>query len=133
MDISASKEVRRHPRLATFRGSGLTIERNNNPGALRKPGSMEFQRYSSPAEGINAQVGLLGRYHSQGLRNVSDIIEKYAPRTSRGGDNTDAQVNNYIAYTAKRLGVNPRDALSPAVLPRLAQAMREFETGRRND
>ena len=109
----------------------MTIERNNNPGAIRKPGSMEFQRFSSPAEGINAQIGLLGRYHQRGLRNVADIIEKYAPRQSRGGDNTDEQVNNYIAYTARRLGVNPRDALSPSVLPRLGQAMREFETGKK--
>lgn len=92
---------------------------------------MEFQRFSSPQEGIQAQLGLLGRYHQRGLKTVSDIIETYAPRQSRGGDNTDAQVNNYIKYVARRVGVNPRDALSPAVLSRLAQAMREFETGKR--
>ena len=67
----------------------------------------------------------------RGLRNVSSIIETYAPRQSRGGDNTDAQVNNYINYVSRRIGVNPQDALSGAVLPQLAQAMREFETGRR--
>ena len=94
---------------------------------------MEFQRFSSPQEGVNAQVAQLSRYHQRGLKTISDIVETYAPRASRGGDNTDAQVNNYIAYTARRLGVNPRDALSPAVLPRLAQAMREFETGRRSN
>lgn len=94
---------------------------------------MEFQRFASPAQGVSAQIGLLGRYHQRGLKSVADIIETYAPRQSRGGDNTDAQVNNYIAYSARRLGVNPRDALSPTVLPRLAQAMREFETGRRSN
>lgn len=103
----------------------------NNPGALRVPGSMRFQSFSSPQEGIKAQEALLGRYHRRGLNTVASIVETYAPRQSRGGDNTDAQVNNYIAYVARRLGVNPRDALSPAIISRLGQAMREFETGKR--
>lgn len=122
--------VRRRKRRVAFR-NGLTIERANNPGALRRPGSTEFQRFSSPQEGVRAQEGLLQRYHQRGLNTVSSIIETYAPRKSRGGDNTDAQVNNYIGYVAKRLGVNPRDALSPAIISRLARAMREFETGKR--
>jgi hypothetical protein len=81
--------------------------------------------------GIQAQQSQLGRYMNRGINNVSNIVETYAPRQSRGGDNTDAQVNNYIGYVSKRLGVNPADTLSPALLPKLAQAMREFETGRR--
>lgn len=103
----------------------------NNPGALRKPGSMEFKSFATPQEGIRAQEALLGRYMGRGLNSVSSIIERYAPRQSRGGDNTDAQVNNYIAYVARRLGVNPNDTLSPVMLSRLGQAMREFETGQR--
>jgi hypothetical protein len=115
-----------------FHGNGLTIERNNNPGALRVPGSMQFQHYSSPQEGVQAQHSLLSHYMQHGLNNISSIVERYAPRQSRGGDNTDAQVNNYIGYVAKRLGVNPRDALSPSLIPSLGQAMREFETGKRS-
>lgn len=92
---------------------------------------MQFQRFSSPQEGIGAQHALLGRYMGRGLRNVSSIVETYAPRKSKGGDNTDEQVNNYIAYVSRRLGVNPNDAISPSLIPRLGQAMREFETGRR--
>jgi hypothetical protein len=69
----------------------------------------------------------------RGLNNVSSIVETYAPRKSHGGDNSDASVNNYIAYVAKRIGVNPHDAISPALLPQLSQAMREFETGKRAD
>jgi hypothetical protein len=103
----------------------------NNPGALRVPGSTQFQRFSSPEEGIQAQQALLGRYMGRGLNNVRSIIERYAPRQSVGGDNTDEQVNNYIGYVARRLNVNPQDTLSPVMLPRLAQAMREFETGKR--
>ena len=92
---------------------------------------MEFQHFSSPQEGVAAQEALLGRYMGRGLNNVSSIVEHYAPRQSRGGDNSDASVNNYIGYVSKRLGVNPSDTLSPAILPRLGQAMREFETGKK--
>lgn len=67
----------------------------------------------------------------RGRNNVAAIVEHYAPRRSAGGDNSDASVNNYIAYVAKRLNVNPNDTLSPAMLGRLGEAMREFETGKR--
>lgn len=67
----------------------------------------------------------------RGLNTVSSIVETYAPRRSRGGDNTDAQVNNYIGYVARRLGISPNTPISPRDVSRLAAAMREFETGRR--
>jgi hypothetical protein len=92
---------------------------------------MQFQSFSSPQEGARAQEALLGRYFNRGLKTVANVVETYAPRQSKGGDNTDAQVNNYISYVSKRLGVNPRDTLAGPMLPRLAQAMREFETGKR--
>jgi hypothetical protein len=92
---------------------------------------MQFQSFSNPQQGIQAQEALLGRYMGHGLNSVSAIVEHYAPRQSRGGDNTDAQVNNYIAYVSRRLGVNPNNPLPPSVLPQLGQAMREFETGKR--
>jgi hypothetical protein len=93
---------------------------------------MRFQSFATPQEGIRAQEALLGRYFNRGLNNVSSVVETYAPRKSRGGDNTDEQVNNYIGYVAKRLGIDPRSPLPPAMLPHLAQAMREFETGNRS-
>lgn len=92
---------------------------------------MQFQKFASPQAGIQAQESLLGRYHQRGLNTVAKVVETYAPRKSRGGDNTDAQVNNYIGYVSKRLGVDPQAALDPNMLSRLAAAMREFETGRR--
>lgn len=92
---------------------------------------MQFQSFASPEQGVQAQHALLGRYMQHGLRTVSSIVERYAPRQSRGGDNTDEQVNNYIAYVSRRLGVNPNDTLADAMVPQLGQAMREFETGKR--
>jgi hypothetical protein len=92
---------------------------------------MQFQRFNSPQEGIQAQEALLGRYLKRGLNNVSSIVETYAPRKSRGGDNSDASVNNYIGYVAKRMGVSPTSALDAGMIGPLGAAMREFETGRR--
>lgn len=114
-------------------GGFSVTARNNNPGALRVPGSKRFQRFGSEREGVQAQEALLGRYFNRGLNNVSRIVETYAPRKSRGGDNTDEQVNNYIGYVSRRLNVNPQDTLSPVMLSRIGQAMREFETGQRTD
>lgn len=91
---------------------------------------MAFQRFSSPQEGIQAQEALLGRYFQGGRNTVRSVVERYAPRRSRGGDNTDEQVNNYIAYVSKRLGVNPDQPLSD--VSQLGRAMREFETGNRS-
>lgn len=95
------------------------------------PGSTQFQSFASPQAGIQAQEAQLQRYFGRGLNSVQSIVETYAPRKSRGGDNTDAQVNNYIGYVSKRLGVNPNAPLSPAAIPQLGEAMREFETGER--
>jgi hypothetical protein len=91
---------------------------------------MSFQEFSSPQEGIQAQEALLTRYFQGGRNTVRSVIERYAPRQRRGGDNTDAQVNNYIAYVAKRLGVDPDRPLSN--VSQLGRAMREFETGNRS-
>jgi len=93
---------------------------------------MEFQRFASPQDGIRAQESLLQRrYLGKGLNTVSSIIETYAPRTSRGGDNTDAQVTNYIKYVSGRLGIKPGQPVGSQQVASLASAMREFETGKR--
>lgn len=105
----------------------------NNPGALRVPGSTQFQTFPTPQQGIQAQVSLLSgpKYIGGGNNTVRGIVETYAPRKSKGGDNTDAQVNNYISYVSNRLGVKPDQPV--ANVSQLARAMREFETGQRAD
>jgi hypothetical protein len=92
---------------------------------------MEFQRFASVGDGVRAQERQLRRYFGRGLDTISNVIETYAPRQSRGGDNTDEQVNNYIAHVSRRLGIHPGQRLSPNDISRLGAAMREFETGRR--
>jgi hypothetical protein len=92
---------------------------------------MQFQRFSDPQQGIRAQEALLSRYHGRGLNTVASVIERYAPRKSRGGDNTDEQVNNYISYVSRRLGIQPGQTFGPNMIGALGQAMREFETVQR--
>lgn len=112
-------------------GTAPGITAKNNPGALRVPGSTQFQTFATPQDGIKAQEAQITRYMAGGRNTVASIIERYAPRQSKGGDNTDAQVNNYIKYVAGRIGVSPTAPLSANQVTSLAGAMREFETGHR--
>lgn len=123
--------------------SGPRSVRNNNPGNLRatpftqsQPGyqgkdSAGYAIFSDPQSGLAAQAALLGgkAYFGGGRKTVASIISKWAPPKSAGGDNTNAQVTNYISYVSKQLGVKPGDVLSAQQLPQLAQAMSQFEAG----
>lgn len=121
-------------------------ERNNNPGNLvdgrftrSQPGYVgsdgHFARFRSMADGEQAQVNLLVRRY--GGRTPTTLIrgtgrrDGYAPSVLTGGDNTEAQVTNYIGYIAARLGIGHNDAIPTSRFRELAGAMREFETGRR--
>lgn len=112
-------------------------ERNNNPGNLEasswtrsQPGYIgsdgRFAVFDTMANGIAAQGRLLSSYIRRGFDTVSEIINRYG---NDPGPQDDANVRNYITYTARRLGVSPTDTLSIDQGPALAQAMREFETG----
>lgn len=90
---------------------------------------MRFQSFPTVAAGIQAQERQLHRYLGRGINTVREIVETYAPRRSRGGDNSDASVNNYIRYVARRRGISPDAPLSAADVQSVAAAMREFETG----
>lgn len=101
----------------------------HNPGGLKDPKTGGFRSFGSDAEGIAAQEHQLGLYFGRGLNTVSSIVGTYAPPESKGGDNSGASTNNYIGYVARRLGVNPNEPLLPTIVPRIAAAMREWETG----
>lgn len=103
----------------------------NNPGGIRIPGTRTFARYATPAEGVAAQETLLRNHYLDHPTTIAQVIERYAPRRSRGGDNSDAQVNNYISYVARRLGISPSQPIDATFTAPLAHAMREVETGQR--
>jgi hypothetical protein len=123
--------------------SGPRSVRNNNPGNLKatpftksQPGyqgvdDAGYAIFDNPQNGVNAQAALLAGkgYYGGGRKTVAAIVSKWAPPKSAGGDNTNAQTANYIAYVSKQLGVKPSDVLTPQQLPQLAQAMAHFEAG----
>jgi hypothetical protein len=110
-------------------------ERNNNPGNLEYGAYTKgkgatgtdgrFAVFPTMEAGVKAQEELLvNNYINKGRNTVTKVLEKYAPRSDNQGS-----FENYVSYVAKRLNINPNDTLTPAIVGRLAQAMREFETG----
>jgi hypothetical protein len=119
-------------------GSGVSRgERNNNPGNIEDgpfaralPGYQgsdgRFAIFDSPQAGVAAKHKLLGSYMERGLNTPAQIVGRWAPASENGQSTT-----NYTAYVAQRLGIRPDQPISPDMIPRLAEAMGEFETGRR--
>ena len=109
-----------------------------NPGALKdgafaksQPGytgaSGGFATFDTPQAGIAAQERLLANaYVGKGFNTIDKIINRYAPQ---GPENSAASVSNYKKYVARKAGVDINAPISPAQIPVVAQAMREFETG----
>lgn len=122
-------------------GGGSRGERNNNRGniengsfAKSQPGYAgtdgRFARFKTVEDGDNAQANLLeNAYIKKGHNTVEKIIKRYG---NDPGPEDDVNVANYIQYVAKKLGISPQDTITPAYTKRLAEAMREFETGKRN-
>lgn len=121
------------PRRAASQDRGT---RNANAGNLkaspwtqRQPGytgqdAGGFAIFDTPENGRAAQVNLL-RTNYAGMSPVQ-VVNKYAPV---GPENSPESVNNYIAYAARRAGIDPNQPIPDEALPTFAQAMREFETG----
>lgn len=116
--------------------AGLTISRNNNPGAIEDgpfarsqpgyvPGGGRFAKFANEAAGIAAQEALLSGGSYRG-KSVQGIIDRYAP----AGDNPSDSRQNYVAYVAQKAGVDPTKPVPPEKIPHVARAMREFETGK---
>lgn len=122
-------------------------DRNNNRGNVRdvgqfrgQPGyvgtdSRGFAIFDNPDSGRKASEDLLRRYFSGQsrvvdgpTRDVDTVVRTWAPV---GDENSAEQVQNYVSYVSGRLGVQPGDQLDEADIPRLAEAMAEFETGAR--
>lgn len=113
-------------------------ERNNNPGNIEygkyaigqgATGSDgRFAIFSSMADGIAAQVNLLkNAYLAKGHDTPAKVINRYG---NDPGSQDDLSVRNYIKYVAGKLGIGINDTIPASLTGKLAQAMREFETGK---
>jgi hypothetical protein len=116
--------------------------RNDNPGniedgsfARSQPGYVgtepqgRYAQFATPQDGKNAASHLLAGYGAKGINTVNAIVSTWAPASD--GNNPQ----NYAAFVAKQLGVDPNQPLdmkNPQVLQTLATAMAKFENGVKN-
>lgn len=109
--------------------------RTNNPGAINYgPFAQSVGATGSDgrlaifpdiATGYGAMDRLLGNYGQQGRNTVASIIERWAPRNV-DNNSTDA----YIATVSRQLGIDPNAPIPAHLMPRVAEAMAQFEAGR---
>jgi hypothetical protein len=121
-------------------GGGGAPALATNPGALKdgafakaQPGYAGarggFAVFDTPEAGVAAQERLLSSaYVGRGFNTIDKIVNRYAPP---GPENSGASVSNYKSYIAQRTGLDINAPISPAQVPAVAAAMREFETGQR--
>jgi hypothetical protein len=121
-------------------GRGGASALTTNPGALKdgafarsQPGYAgargAFATFDTPEAGVRAQENLLrSAYVGKGFNTIDKIVNRYAPP---GPENSGASVSNYKSYIAQRTGLDVNAPISPAQVPAVAAAMREFETGQR--
>jgi len=111
-------------------------ERNRNPGNIvvspwteKQPGFSgsdgRFAIFDTPENGQAAMHGLLGSYINRGFDTVPEIINRWAPPS----DNNPTQ--NYARYVSEKAGVAPDMTVTPDMIPGIARAMGEFESGNR--
>lgn len=130
--------------VTTFTPRGI---RNHNPGNLR-PGSRwlgladppsdgEYLRFVAPVYGLRAAALLLRNYQRRnGLRTPQQIVNRWAPPSGRmlDGRAYTQDSDGYAAFVARRLGVQPTDAVDlndPQRLETFLRAVVAKENGAR--
>jgi hypothetical protein len=116
-------------------GTAPLSVRNNNPGNLKfvgqpgaTPDARGFAVFQSPEAGAQAADRQLALYMQRdGLNTVRGIVNKWSPVSDPG--NAAGSTANYANYVARQLGINPDQPLSVQDIPRLRQAMSQFEAG----
>jgi len=108
---------------------------SNNPGGItdspwsrKQPGYVgaqgPFAAFDTADSGNAAMLKLLSNYSDSGVNTISGMVSKWAPP----GVNP---TSNYVAYVAKRTGLDPNAPLDPSQIPLVGGAMSEFEVGTR--
>jgi len=127
--------------LTTTQGSQPRSVRNNNPGnlvfneytkSLGATGKDKdgFAIFPDPQIGQQASIANLQNYGTKGINTVSAITNRWSPPNAPG--NTKQSTDNYTAYVAAKLGVDPNQPLDmndTQMLAVMAEAISEFESG----
>jgi len=108
--------------------------RNNNPGNIRKSGTVwmgmsatqtdpSFVQFVAPEYGIRAIAKIMKSYRALGLNTVREVIRRWAPPSE---NNTDA----YVAAVCAECSVKPDDTIDlETIMPLLVKAIIYHENG----
>lgn len=116
-------------------GNGVGLDANN-PGNIRYAGrplqmlelSSGFARYASLSDGLTDLVKLLREnYLKQGFDTPLEIVYKYAPPISVGGDNADDVVIAYIDHISTHMDITS-DTIISDTLPNVCNLVRAITT-----
>lgn len=135
------KEPAAEEPLTTAQGSQPRSVRNNNPGnlifnkytqSLGATGKDKdgFAIFPDSQVGQQASIANLQNYGTKGINTVSAITNRWSPPNAPG--NTKKSTDNYTAYVAAKLGVDPNQPLDmndTQMLGVMAEAISEFESG----
>jgi len=128
------------PAAATPTANVPSIVENNNPGALeyrpwmKKYGAVvsedgRFARFPTPEAGIQAQTALIANdYVGKGVNTIDAIVDKYL---GKGSENSFESRSGYKTYLVQKTGLSLGQQITAADIPKLTEAMRQFETGQR--
>jgi hypothetical protein len=117
-----------------------SIVENNNPGALeyrpwmKKYGAVvsedgRFARFPTTEAGVQAQTALITNdYVGKGVNTIDAIVDKYL---GKGSENSFEQRAGYKTYLVQKTGLPLGQQITAADIPKVTEAMRQFETGQR--
>jgi hypothetical protein len=128
------------PAAATPTANVPSIVENNNPGALeyrpwmKRYGAVvsedgRFARFPTTEAGIQAQTALITNdYVNKGVNTIDAIVDKYL---GKGSENSFESRSGYKTYLVQKTGLSLGQQVTAADIPKLTEAMRQFETGQR--
>ena len=110
---------------------GQDQKRFDGQGNQIAAGPESIKAINTPADSTTTILGGAGHTGLPGQpgQGAQRYVNGWSPRARNGGDNSDASVDNYISHVAGKLGIDPTQPIPPAMLPQLAGAMAEFESG----
>lgn len=130
-------------------------DRNNNPGNIKAVGWVKsmpgykgidsnggpdsgYAQFETPEQGMAAMQEQLRRYTvgteatgGKKVNTVAGIVGTWSPPGAAG--NSNAATQNYTNFVAKQLGIAPDAVVTEAMLPKMASAMYQFESGKRGN
>lgn len=111
--------------------------RNNNPGNIRPQGKdTGFLAFNSPQEGLQAMAddltikvsgkskAMVAKFGPNYAPTLAHLVAVYAPASENN-------VEAYVRFLSRKLGILPTELIRPEQIPALQQAMVEQEGGKR--